>query len=86
MLENMPRCKDKVLESTYNHYEGVARFWRAWITFKRMKVFGDCYFVDKVIDKGDSDFGNATSTSMGDGASYPMLKSYTIGSFAYLPV
>ena len=23
MLENMPRCKDKVLESTYNHYEGV---------------------------------------------------------------
>ena len=54
MLENMPRCKDKVLESTYNHYEGVARFWRAWITFKRMKVFGDCYFVDKVIDPTDT--------------------------------
>ena len=36
-------------------------------------------FDPEVIDKGDSDFGNATSTSMGDGASYPMLKSYTIG-------
>ena len=31
MLENMPRCKGKVSDAIYNHYEGVARFWRAWI-------------------------------------------------------
>ena len=54
MIENMPRCKDAVPEKTYGHYEGVARFWRAWITMKRMKVFGDCYFIDRVIQPSDS--------------------------------
>ena len=54
MLENMPNCKDNVSESIYNHYEGVARFWRAWITVKRMKVFGDVYFVDRVIQPTDT--------------------------------
>lgn len=54
MLENMPRCKDRVPEKTYGHYEGVARFWRAWITVKRIKVFGDCYFIDKVIQPTDT--------------------------------
>lgn len=55
MLENMPNCKADVSEEIYNHYEGVARFWRAWITIKRMKVFGDVYFVDKVISPDDND-------------------------------
>ena len=36
-------------------------------------------FDPEVITKGDSDFGNSTSTSMGDGYSYPMLKSFTFG-------
>ena len=54
MIENMPRCKETVPEKTYNHYEGVARFWRAWITMKRMMVFGDCYFIDKVIQPSDT--------------------------------
>ncbi len=54
MLDNMPRCKDNVPEKIYNHYEGVARFWRSWIAFKRMKVFGDIYFIDKVIQPSDS--------------------------------
>lgn len=55
MLENMPRCKGKVSDELYNHYEGVARFWRAWITMKRVKVFGDCYFIDKVIQPTDTE-------------------------------
>lgn len=54
MLENMPRCKEKVSEKVYNHYEGVARFWRSWIAFKRLKVFGDIYFIDKVLQPSDS--------------------------------
>lgn len=54
MLENMPRCKENVPEEIYNHYEGVARFWRAWITVKRIKVFGDCYYIDKVIQPSDT--------------------------------
>lgn len=55
MLENMPAAKENVPEDKYNHYEGVARFWRAWITIKRMKVFGDCYYVDKVLQPDDKD-------------------------------
>ena len=54
MLENMPRCKENVSGAIYNHYEGVARFWRAWITVKRIKVFGDCYYIDRVIAPEDS--------------------------------
>ncbi len=55
MLENMPNCKESVSEELYNHYEGVARFWRAWITVKRMKTFGDVYFVDEVISADDTE-------------------------------
>lgn len=55
MLENMPRCKGKVSDDIYNHYEGVARFWRAWIAVKRIKVFGDCYYVDHVISPDDTE-------------------------------
>ena len=36
-------------------------------------------FDPEVITKGDSDFGGSTSTSMGDGYSYPMLMSFTFG-------
>ena len=53
MIENMPNCREAVSAETYNHYEGVARFWRAWITVKRMKVFGNVYFIDKVISPDD---------------------------------
>ena len=36
-------------------------------------------FDPEVINKGDSDFGNSTSETMGDGASYPMLRAFTFG-------
>ena len=36
-------------------------------------------FDPEVITKGDSDFGGSTSTTMGDGYSYPMLKTFTFG-------
>ena len=54
MLDNMPRCKDNVSEDVYNHYEGVARFWRTWVTMKRMKVFGNVYFIEHVIQPTDT--------------------------------
>ena len=55
MIENMPNCRAAVSEEKYKHYEGVARFWRAWITVKRMKVFGNSYFIDKVISPDDKE-------------------------------
>lgn len=57
---------------------------RVYFSGENLLTFSPIYkhtlmFDPEVIDKGDSDFGNSTSTSMGDGASYPMLKSYTFG-------
>ncbi len=53
MLENMPNAKENVDPKTYNHYEGVARFWRAYATYSKVKQFGDCYFIDHVISPDD---------------------------------
>ena len=36
-------------------------------------------FDPEVISNGDSDFTSGTNTSMGDGYSYPMLRTFTIG-------
>lgn len=33
----------------------------------------------EVIGKGDTDFGESTSVTLGDGASYPLLRSFTLG-------
>ena len=54
MLENMPNAKGNMPDEKYNHYEGVARFWRALATFNKVKSFGDCYFIDRVISPADS--------------------------------
>lgn len=56
MLENMPNTKGSIPENKYNHYEGVARFWRAYATFSKVKSFGDCFFIDHVIQPDDEDF------------------------------
>lgn len=54
MLDNMHNAKDNVSPELYNHYEGVARFFRALSTFNKVKTFGDCYYIDHVIDPSDS--------------------------------
>ena len=54
MLDNMPNAKGAVSEDVYNHYEGVARFFRAMITTKRVKKYGDVYWIDHVVSPNDS--------------------------------
>ncbi len=54
MLENMENAKENVAPEKYNHYEGVARFWRAHATYNKVKSFGDCYFIDHVVSPSDS--------------------------------
>lgn len=54
MLENMHQAKDNVPEDKYKHYEGVARFWRAYATFNKVKDFGDCYYIDHVMQPTDT--------------------------------
>lgn len=43
-----------VPESRLQHYEGVARFWRAFFYFYKMRTFGDVPWYDKPIDQNDS--------------------------------
>lgn len=54
MLENMQNARDNVSEDIYNHYEGVARFFRAFSTFNKVKKFGDVYWIDHVVSPADS--------------------------------
>lgn len=42
--------------------------------FKHTRMFDP-----EVIGNGDSDFHSGTSTSMGDGYSYPLLRTFTFG-------
>ena len=53
MLENMSRCKDVVSEAVYNHYEGVARFWRAYNYWTKIKTFSDVPWVDRYLQPDD---------------------------------
>lgn len=53
MLENMVRCKDKVNSSVYNHFAGVARFWRAYLYYSKVRTFGNVPWIDKVFDEKD---------------------------------
>lgn len=54
MLDNMQDAKNIVSEEKYNHYEGVGRFFRAYVTFNRVKKFGDFYWIDHVVSPTDS--------------------------------
>ena len=57
---------------------------RIYFSGENLLTFSPIYkhtsmFDPEVIGKGDTDFGGQTSTTMGDGYSYPMLKSFTFG-------
>ncbi len=54
MLDNMHNAKGKVSDEIYNHYEGVARYWRAYATFNKVKDFGNTYWIDTTIQPEDS--------------------------------
>jgi TonB-linked SusC/RagA family outer membrane protein len=74
---------DYTLPSNVSKKLGLEKM-RVYLSGENLLTFSPIYehtdmFDPEVITKGDSDFGSGTSTTMGDGASYPMLKSYTIG-------
>lgn len=56
MLEGMEKnAKGKVADEIYNHYEGVARFWRAYNAFDRLKTYGDIPWTEKYLQPTDED-------------------------------
>lgn len=42
-------------EETLNHYEGVGRFWRAWLYFEKVKTFGAVPWYSAPIDPEDNE-------------------------------
>ena len=55
MIDGMAKnAKDKVTESTYNHYLGLARFWRAYWYFDRVKIFSDLPWCEKYLQPTDT--------------------------------
>lgn len=51
-FDNYERCDDLAAR---DKYEGVARFFRAWFYFDKVKRFGDVPWYDTVIETGDVD-------------------------------
>lgn len=54
MLNNMGKAKGNVPDEIYDHYEGVARFWRAYVYASRIKTFSDVPWVETVLEKEDT--------------------------------
>ncbi len=45
----------EMTEGAKKNWEGLARLYRGWQHFKLVRAYGDCYWVDKVLDTGDTD-------------------------------
>lgn len=52
-LENMSSAAGNVSAEVMKHYEGVARFWRAWFYYSKVKTFGAVPWYDEPIDAED---------------------------------
>ena len=55
-LENYHKADD---EAAKLHYSGIARFFRAWFYFEKVKRFGDVPWYSKVLNAGDPDLYKA---------------------------
>lgn len=53
MLENMTRCENIVSSTVYNHFAGVARFWRAYFYYSKVRTFGNVPWIEKVFSEDD---------------------------------
>ena len=54
MLTRMDKAKTNFSEYIYNHYEGVARFWRAMKYVSKVNSFSNVPWVDKYLQPNDT--------------------------------
>lgn len=52
LLAALPNIAD-MNEASKSNWEGLARLYRGWQHYKLVRAFGDCYWVDKVLDVTD---------------------------------
>lgn len=55
MMERLDTYKDNFTEAEYNHWMGVARFFRGWEYSKLVCSFGDVPYYDHVVPSNDKD-------------------------------
>ena len=56
MLQGMEKnARGKIDEATYNHYEGVARFWRAYHYFSAINTYGNVPWTTKYLQPTDEE-------------------------------
>lgn len=53
MIDNMDKAKPNVSEAQWNHYMGVARFWRAYSHMNKLKTFGDIPWIGHYLQPND---------------------------------
>lgn len=53
MIASLEKNKDLFDQTIYNHYMGVARFWRAYFYYSKVKTFGDVPWIDRVLSVDD---------------------------------
>ena len=52
LIASLPKI-DGMSEASKANWDGLARLYRAWQHFKLVRAFGDCYWVDKMLDVTD---------------------------------
>ena len=52
LLASLPNISD-MSDASKANWEGLARLYRGWQHYKLVRAFGDCYWVDKVLDVTD---------------------------------
>jgi len=54
LIEALPGISS-MSDAAKANWEGIARLYRAWQHYCLVRTFGDCYYVDKVLDSSDED-------------------------------
>ncbi len=54
MLNNMGKAKSNVSSDIYNHYEGVARFWRAMKYVSKVRTFSNVPWIEEYLQPTDT--------------------------------
>ncbi len=54
LLYGMEKAKGNVSTEIYNHYQGVARLWRAYFHYGKVTTYGDIPWQDQLVDPKDS--------------------------------
>lgn len=54
IIEALPGISS-MTDAAKENWEGIARLYRAWQHYCLVRAFGDCYYIDKVLDKSDEE-------------------------------